>query len=518
LKRVKQIFLVFILFLIPVLILFVHGCKDDSGGLDTFYEEEDLLISSYLREHEEAYSTLSTVLEMTGLEAILDAYGHYTFFAPDNDAFIQFCDKMGYSSVTEMDVGYLKILIKYHLLNKEIETSFMPNGVFEDTTYTGDNLVSSFSEGGITNIMINSESSIVESDIKVANGIIHRIDNVLKPVIKSMYEYLDELEEYEIFTEALRIAGLDDTLKTIKIFLDDEKFIRAQFTLLIESDDVFANQGIYSVGDLLDKYSDSDDPEDLQNGFYQFMAYHCITGLYYLNTLNPFNYPTLNNNTLINIEITDDIIINHQQINLEGQQVDWYIRIIRDESNRVVKNGVYHAIDKVLEPWEPEPVYFAFEFSDYQGINIGETYTPEDMELIDGINIDKTNVTYRYSVLEEDSAYLETSSVEIGWVVEFTIPPIIRGTYDVYLHWVSDKDRTSGVQIFWDGHRFNDSFSLKRKKRPPAHGDWVYDYRVEDYIGTVVLSDTETHNIKFLNLVSEWGGRGCFDYITFHPK
>ena len=498
-----------------VFFLFFFGCNVEELP-ETFYKEEDLLISSYLEEHPDEFSSLLEVLEITNLKPILNAYGHYTFFAPDDDAFDLFCRENGCSCVEDFDIEYLKTLVKYHLLDIDIETSFLPNGVLSDTTFTGDNLVFTFNEGGLNSIMINGEATIIKRDIRLGNGNINKIDKVLKPVTKSIYHVLLEKEEYRIFTKTLEITGLNDTLSIIKIPLHKDKYIRGRFTLFVESDKVFHMEGIYSVNDLIDKYSDSDNPADKNNGLYKFMAYHCIPGLYYLNTLNPYNYSTLCKNTLINIDISDGIYLNRHILGGSEYQTDWCINVIRDESNKPVKNGVYHVIDKILEPWDPEPVYCKFEFTDYQGIAIDNIYTSDDLRHVKGISCEDTYLWYRNSVIDEDSSYLETTSNSVGWSVEFVLPPIVKGKYDVYLHWVSDKDRTPAVQVFWDDQRFRDNISLNRKVRSWETGsrEWKHDIRIFDYLGTLILSETQSHTIKFISLQD---GIGVFDYISFHP-
>ncbi len=509
-----KILLIFFIILISTCILVFTGCKEEIKP-ETFFEEEELLISDYLEEHIDEYSSLLRVLEITSIKPILNAYGHYTFFAPDDLAFDNYCQEKGYSSVDEFETGFLKNLIKYHLLNIEIETNFLPNGALPDTTYSGDNLVFTFSEGGIQTILINGESKIIERDIKVENGRIHKINKVLDPVIVSMYTKLSDLDEYGIFSEALEITGLADTLDIIYIPLTEDKDIRSRFTLFVESDEVFLNAGIQNISDLIDRFSDTPDPTDKQNGLYRFMAYHIIPGKYFLNNLDSFNYATLAENKLVNVYINDEIYLNYHQIEQEGDTSEFYVSILEDESNKGVKNGVYHSIDKMLEVYDPAPVYQIFEFTSYQGIEINEIYTSEDLEYIDGIDTDNTGLWYRMSILDEDSSYLETTSSSLGWSVEFEIPPIMKGAYRVYLHFVSDQDRTESVQAFWDGKILGNEFSIRRQKRPPRRPpEWVYDFRVAHELGTVNLMETKSHVIKFVALQD---GLGVFDYLAFWP-
>jgi uncharacterized surface protein with fasciclin (FAS1) repeats len=495
-------------------LILVTGCEIEDQ-IEVFYEEEELLISAYLEEHSSTYSTLLSVLEITGIKSILNAYGHYTFFAPDNNAFAEFCQENGCSSVEDFEVSYLTMLVKYHLLDIEMETHFLPNGVLADTTFSGDNLIFSFSEGGLKTIMINSRATITERDIKVENGRIHRIDKVLPPVFLSVYERISEEPAYSLFTEALEATGLKDTLSVINIELREDLSIKSQFTLFIESDQVFAAEGIHSLDDLISMYSDSGDITQPDNGLNRFMAYHCVTGKYFLNQIDSFNYNTLAENEQINVTIGDDIYLNQKMLDYNGQSEVWHIGIITEESNKPAKNGVYHAIDKVMEVSVPDPVYFKFEFTDYQGISPNTIYREKDLEYIDGITAENTGLYYRPSILDEDSMYLETTSTMVGWLVEFTIPPITKGRYRVILHWVSDNDRASSVQAFWDEQLFGANFSMHRKKRPPRRPpEWVHDFRVSHEIGVVTLKETTSHNLKFISLQE---GYGEFDYVTFLP-
>ena len=64
----------------------ITSCREEEP-LEVFFEEDELLISAYLDKHADTYSTMIRVLEITGLKSTLNAYGHYTFFAPDNAAF-----------------------------------------------------------------------------------------------------------------------------------------------------------------------------------------------------------------------------------------------------------------------------------------------------------------------------------------------------------------------------------------------------------------------------------------------
>ena len=482
--------------------LLPQGCLEEEP-LEVFFEEEELLISAYLEEHADVYSSLLKVLEITELKSTLNAYGRYTFFAPDDNAFKKFCEDRGKGSVEEFEKDYLVTLVKYHLIDIELESSYFRDGVIQDTTYSGDYLVITFSEGGLETILVN-DALITDRDIHVENGIIHGIDKVLTPLVGSIFDRLQELETFSIFSEALEITGLKDTLDLIRIDINEDIYIRSRFTIFAEPDDLYMENGITSVSDLVEKY---------EEGLYQYMAYHIVPGLYYLNEIDSFNYPTLAENMLINVKLENNVYLNWQPDVDAGQSTGKYIRVVEENSNQQAKNGVLHEIDNILEPYEPDPAHMVIDLTDYQGMSLGQSYSEKDFEDIPGILTENTGLQFRNSILADGETNLQTTSNTVGWVVEFDLAPILRGKYDVYLHWASYQTNTGSAQGFWDGARFGGLFSFVHNKRWPGV-EWKYDYNTSTYLGRLLLTETGTHKIKFISLQN---GYGNFDYLVFWP-
>lgn len=493
---------------ISIALLLPASCTKERYD-EIFFEEEELLISAYLEAHADTYGTLIRVLELTGLKSTLNAYGHYTFFAPDDEAFNTFLEENGKSSIEEFELDYLINMVKYHLLNIEIESSYFRDGVIQDTTLSGDHLVVTFSEGGLETIMVN-DGMITERDVYVENGILHRIDRVLTPIVGSIVDQLEGEGSYSIFCDALELTGLKDSLDLITIEVNEEISYRSRFTLFVESDDTYSGSGIQNVQDLVDRYSDSGDVTDKQNGFYRYVAYHIIPDLLFLNDLDTFNYPTLASNMLINVSIDGDILLYQHS---DEEQGEHFVRVIPEGSNRQAKNGTFHQIDQVLETSEPPPVYMVIDLSNYQGISLGRQYTEKEMEDISGIRVENTGIYFRNSILSDGETNLQTTEVQAGWSVEFSLPPIARGKYDVHFHWASYPTNTNWAQAFWDGARLGDTFSFEHQKRWPG-GEWKRDYNTSQYLGRLVLTETEPHTIRFASLMD---GYGVFDYLVLIP-
>jgi uncharacterized surface protein with fasciclin (FAS1) repeats len=509
-RPINSISAVLVLMLAGALTL-LTSCPQDEP-MEVFFTEDELLISAYLEKHEDEYSSLIRVLEITGLKSTLNAYGHYTFFAPDNEAFDAFCTLSGKTSVDEFDRDFLTTLVRYHLIDTEMESAYFRDGVIPDTTYSGDYLVISFSEGGLETIHVN-DALITQRDILVENGVIHKIDKVLEPLVGSVLDRLEESGDYSVFVEALHLSGLADSLDIIRIDLNEDIFIRSRFTLFAESDAVFGEAGINSAEDLVARYSDTGDPTAKENGFYLFMAYHVLPGLYYLNAIDSFNYPTLAENKLINVKLEEEVYLNWHVEQVSGEPVEKYITVIEQGSNQQSKNGVFHSIDRIMEPYDPSPVYTVIDFTDYQGISIGQIYTEKDLEDIPGLVTENTGLYFRYSVLGDGETNLQTTSARMGWVVEFDLPVILRGTYDIYIYWASYQDNCGWAQAFWDGDLLGDAFSFVQHKRWPGV-EWLYNYNTSQWIARLWLTETRSHTMKFISLGD---GYGVFDYMVLVP-
>jgi hypothetical protein len=343
--------------------------------------------------------------------------------------------------------------------------------------------------------------------------VIHKIDKVLAPIVGSIFDRLQESGDYNIFSSALELSGLADTLQIIRIDLNEDIFIRSRFTIFAEPDEIYNQEGISSAGDLVARYSDTGDPTDKKDGFYQYMAYHIVPGLYYLNNIDSFNYPTLAENMLINVKLQDEVYLNwHTEV--DGYQtVEKYITVVESSSNRQAKNGVFHSLDRIMEPYEPAPVYIVIDFTDYQGLSIGRIYTEKDLEDIRGIKVENTGLYFRNSILSDGEINLQTTSTRVGWVVEFELPPILRGNYDLILYWASYQSNCGWAQAFWDGARLGSPFSFVHNKRWPGV-EWLYDYNTSQWMGRLLLTETSTHTIKFISLSEGWGN---FDYLVLQP-
>ncbi|XP_047450823.1 periostin, osteoblast specific factor b isoform X5 [Mugil cephalus] len=120
-------------------------------------------------------TTLSDLVQTAGLAEKLGEPGHYTLFAPTNDAFDKLDSDMLERFQSNKDV--LKALLSYHLLNSvQCSEAIMAGSSHE--TLEGHNIEIGCDGESLT---VNGIKMVLKKDIVTSNGVIHLIDQVLIP-------------------------------------------------------------------------------------------------------------------------------------------------------------------------------------------------------------------------------------------------------------------------------------------------------------------------------------------------
>jgi len=206
-KTFKNIVLVFLALMI------LTGCRKEEYIIAT---TEDVLMGTYFEQESETFSGFYEILERSGTVSFLKAYGTYTCFAPTNEAVDAFLQKHGKSSVNDFTPEELKTLVRYHVIVDTINSTRFTDGKLPAPTMYGQYLTAgTFFEEGQAKIKINKYSEVERVDIRVANGIIHSVKTVLEPVTSSVAELIEQDTQLSIFSNALKLTGLYDTLKLI---------------------------------------------------------------------------------------------------------------------------------------------------------------------------------------------------------------------------------------------------------------------------------------------------------------
>ncbi|KAF0038650.1 hypothetical protein F2P81_009134 [Scophthalmus maximus] len=120
-------------------------------------------------------SSFNAAALASGMMDKLDQSGHYTLFAPTNEAF----DKLnpGYLERILGDKAVIAALVNYHLLNSvQCSEAIMAGTVYE--TAEGSNIEIGCDGDSLT---VNGIKMVLKKDIVTSNGVIHLIDQVLIP-------------------------------------------------------------------------------------------------------------------------------------------------------------------------------------------------------------------------------------------------------------------------------------------------------------------------------------------------
>ena len=295
---------------------FVTSCKEDidESNLYTFTGET---IEDYLLNRSDRFSSFNYILSRIDYDKILSAYGTYTCFAPNNESVAEYLDSL-YNDTVNINVPHngltapgleglgpdnpksdslCRDIALYHLLNTKIMGVNMGNGMTIKTMLGRDINTSIDSVSGA--LLVSRGAKVISMDNELENGVLHEIDHV---ITRSNMLIAGEMENqpsgYTIFTQALKLTGLADSLSNIshtdfdkvdngKGFYIPEK-CEMGYTIFAETDDVLAENGIHNITDLkayADKvYGKCAEPG---TGWYDYARNHNIT----ISTGNDYKNP-----------------------------------------------------------------------------------------------------------------------------------------------------------------------------------------------------------------------------------
>lgn len=495
--KIFKIFGRFAIYFVTVLtFMLINNCADDINEWEV--KSENQVITEYLESKPSVFSEISGILDTTGIKNLLRVRGPFTFLAPTNAAMQQFYQQKGISSYKELDTEYLINLVNNHLFSTEISTDDVGYGALPVKNSGGDFVTSEYSG---SDIILNKTAKIVLRDERTSNGVVHHIDKVLDLISKSVYEVLGDDPAYSIFYEGLVRTNIFDTLNTVSFNYGDVT-VRSYFTILAVPDTLYYRHGINSFEDLASTMSSTGNYTDPQDSLYLYMDFHCLSEGYYLSDLEPEKvYPTLSNNSYVNIQVRDDYIINEDTL---GNYTSFFLEL----SNIPAKNGVIHTVDDILPVEEVQPAPFIFETTDFFDLKREPCYGKYYQRYYDGQNTfkdlkwDGEYLMYFYK--DGQNIWNDDALSTIGhfWI-EITVPKIMKGKYQMSAMWWGG-DPNSFFEWFVDGESVATILSTE--------GDWGGS---TTNIAIVDFKETKEHKIKIASLGSTgiWWDRIHFDPV-----
>ncbi len=367
------------------------SCNSDEVG-DNLYTFTGKMLAQQLAA-DTSLTEFSALIERSGMAGLLNSYGKYTCFAPDNNAMRAFYAQKSKHSLDEFTDDSLKMIAYDHIINGAVINYVQFNtGRLFNLTMSDRYLAISFSDDGKS--YVNKTAQIIGKDINVHNGVIHKINRVLDPIRSGIAEVIAQDTKFSLFYEALEATGLvDSLLKTVDenyqmtpayaaelenaliTSIKSERYApytrKYGYTVLMESNETYLKNGVSNLTDLKNLaaliyneiYPDDagiTDPTDRRNSLNRFVAYHLINKeLSYTKFILDYNsghmsaivdmyeyIETMCPNTLIEVKL--------QRSNGEANifnlisETNQAIRLVSTNYDNDATNGVYHEIDGIL--------------------------------------------------------------------------------------------------------------------------------------------------------------------------
>lgn len=541
----------YLLFVIPIIAII--ACDDPYK--DSPFQIYDVNpVSTYLSE-QEGFSEWVTVLKYSDMyNALNQADIDFTAFVPSNLAVEAFYEKMGVDSIQQLGKEYARSMVLYHTVLDTINLEEFINLDYT-TNLSGDKLSIQVDPLVAGKALLDGNARVVEMAIPVSNGLIYVLDDVMKPLVETVYDRVAENASYSIMKQALDKTGWSLTLRTLAdtVVIDGSSQISQKlYTFLAVSNETFAKDGINSYDELKNKLNAGNDVTNPENELNKYVAYHIIESSYKLENFQTFSgsdtsslWDTQAKDQVL--MITLDSLSNEKYfINLQGTKATF----IETKSDVLAKNGYLHEISSYLPIWVPQQTTVVWDLTDYSDVRniVGKEIYQPTAPVVSESKISLQNASC-YTVNVSDlgvggTAYnsvmyatcksnlgkankFDRLVLNLGYMgtVQMKSPTLVTGKYKVTLKFIylSDhtfmKNMTDGngglMKISFDNENVKNVSPYTTATGVTAN---VFDYTLYDEI---VFSNTTWHNFKIIVMDPSASTNSKFslqlDCITFTP-
>ena len=511
---------------------FLSSCIEDTPDtISTFTQE---MMGEYLQKRPAEFSEFTRLLDTTEVLGLVDSYGEYTLFAPNDSAMHAFYATSGRKSLKEFPLDTLKKIAYDHLIKGyELTTDLFTDGLMPYLTM-GDRFVetSSKNESGAYIYYVNQTSKIITKNIIVSNGVIHVIGKVLVPSALTLPQAIAGDSKFKLFNEALIKTGLINKISPIRDeSYDPKKFTyldvnyhqgsgskdeipaarKYGFTAFMESDSTYST--VYGINNLEDlklyaaQHVYNEDPADAsvtditdsRNSLNKFIAYHLankklpyvkLIDMYdtdhMVKTYDMYEYiETMNPNTLL--EVKKERGSGGLNFINKSPETGESVQIVSDYKDKDAVNGVYHEINKILiydrrvagemssKRLRIDAAAFFPEFTN-NNMRIYDKAVPRSWVYPPGYieRLTYSEGTY-FSYSNAYGGYLDYQGDEIFlkglYDFELQTPAIPAGTYEIRFSYQPTGAR-GAAQLYWDGKPCGIPLDLRIAANDPLVG-WV---------------------------------------------
>jgi uncharacterized surface protein with fasciclin (FAS1) repeats len=341
--------------------------------------------------------------------------------------------------------------------------SFVP-GSLPAKTASGEYLGMDIS-GGLSHTVLNRTVNVTLLDQIATNGVYHKIDAVLTPVEDNLLDFLKKDGRFTIMAQAIEKTGLATLLNTSEANPDS----RLRYTAFLETDSLLQANGFNSFEDLAKKYSKNGKYTDDEDSLNMFVKYHILPKNMFLSDFTNGYIETLHEQDFIVLSISKGFSVNPHNVytfnSVTGKVDTTFAKtgLLMKHSNLMAKNGIVHAVDKMLNIHWPEAVAVTCPF--VKDCNKFPTCAGSfalaaetDFATLGGY-IKWYPVTQPMQVLTSTSGQNVASKLlrfdpkDVTYYVEMTTDPILKGTYKVCYSWrrISGSIGVPTIDFYFDG-------------------------------------------------------------------
>ncbi|MDR2042703.1 MAG: fasciclin domain-containing protein, partial [Tannerella sp.] len=179
------------------------ACNEEAIRDDAFYTFTGETIASFCENGENSLSIFARLIEESGTRPILSVYGHYTCFAPSDEAFEKYFEKEGITC-DELSEEEKKKIVYDHVI-KGTGTVYLSD-FFEQGALPRPNMndrelsISFVDDGDKQAIFVNNSAKITVKDNEVHNGVVHIINGVVKPSANHLLQTMEEAGYFKLFS------------------------------------------------------------------------------------------------------------------------------------------------------------------------------------------------------------------------------------------------------------------------------------------------------------------------------
>ena len=198
--------------LAPLSTLMLTSCSDEPDS-EYFYTFTGEMMSDWLKSPDRPeYSEFAEIVERAGMMDLLATYGHYTCFAPNNDAVDKFLKGRGLSSVSQLSDADCDTIARTHLISYMYTTYDMIGHKLPTVNMLNRYLATEPGFDNDSNAVIVLENlAKIKFELKddsVENGIVQPIDAVIEKSNSYITDMLRDNPKISTFYNALKATGV----------------------------------------------------------------------------------------------------------------------------------------------------------------------------------------------------------------------------------------------------------------------------------------------------------------------